>query len=64
MSRPTATVLAHDLFKEGINSLDLGHINKEYDVYCRIIGHKMAPQKILNENAYLSQIIAWVGNEA
>lgn len=61
---PTATVLAYDLFKEGITSLDLGHINKEYDLYCKISGHQMDPQKVLIESSYQSQIIGRIENEA
>lgn len=37
MCGPTGKVLASDLTKEGYRSLDLGHIAKAYDYYCRNI---------------------------
>ena len=33
--RPTATVLAYDLAKLGYQALDLGHIVKSYDAFCK-----------------------------
>ena len=32
---PTATVLAYDLSLQGYQALDLGHIVKSYDLYCK-----------------------------
>ena len=32
---PTATVLAYDLAQLGYRALDLGHIVKSYDLYCK-----------------------------
>lgn len=32
---PTATVLAHDLFKEGYQAVDIGHIDLIYEAYIR-----------------------------
>lgn len=32
---PTATVLAYDLHKEGLQTIDIGQLDNEYDWYCR-----------------------------
>ncbi len=38
---PTATVLAHDLAKDGYRALDIGHIDVEYEWFCE--GEKLHP---------------------
>lgn len=71
---PTATVLAYDLAKRGMQALDIGHVDIEYEWFLRGSTSKIAiPGKYTNEAAdgnkvadcedplYLSQIIAKVG---
>lgn len=36
---PTATVLAYDLALAGYQALDMGHIAKDYDYYCKAVAH-------------------------
>lgn len=69
---PTATVLASDLSKNGIQALDLGHIDIQYEWY--LAGTSFVPVKgkytnetlggrqpeICEDETYLSQIIAEV----
>lgn len=69
---PTATVLAADLSKNGIQALDLGHIDIQYEWY--LAGEKFVPVKgkytnetlngrqvdSCNDEKYLTQIIAEV----
>ena len=68
---PTATILASDLSKLGIQALDIGHLDIEYEWYCRKSkSHDIIPGKYTNEavngseveecidEEYLSQIIA------
>lgn len=35
MVGPTATILAYDLAKDGYRALDLGHVAKDYDAFCK-----------------------------
>lgn len=71
---PTATVLAYDLAKEGIQALDIGQIDNEYEWYLRGASQRIAiPGKMVaeigdsmhEENVssieYQSQIIAEIG---
>lgn len=71
---PTATVLAYDLAERGIRTLDMGHVDIEYEWYLRKATSKVAiPGKYTNEASdgsnvaacedpvYVSQIIARVG---
>lgn len=71
---PAATVLAYDLAVSGIRTLDLGHVDIEYEWYLRKTTSKVAiPGKYTNEAAngdqvsicenptYLAQIIARIG---
>lgn len=71
---PAATVLAYDLAVRGIRTLDMGHVDIEYEWYLRRAASKVAiPGKYTNEASdgsnvtacedpvYLSQIIAKVG---
>lgn len=47
---PTATVLAYDLSKEGIQTIDIGHIDVEYEWYLRGATEKIQlPGKFVNE---------------
>ena len=69
---PTATVLAHDLSQEGIQTLDLGHIDIQYEWYLSGEMYQPVTNKYVNEvtgadhfgpcqdQEYLSQIIAKV----
>lgn len=41
---PTATVLAYDLAKAGHRALDLGHVAKSYDWYCRNLNKSYSGQ--------------------
>lgn len=74
---PTATVMAYDLAKKGIQAIDIGHIDIEYEWYLHGADNKVAiPGKAVNEaiedrssekfdvkiwNKYCSEIIARVG---
>lgn len=74
---PTATVLAYDLFLEGYQAVDLGHVDISYEWFLRGVKDAtervVIPGKYTNEakggnvvdvcldEAYLSQIIATVG---
>lgn len=53
---PTATVLAYDLAKEGIRTLDIGHIDLEYEWY--LMGAK---EKVIVKNKYTNEVFG--GNE-
>lgn len=69
---PTATILAYDLFKNGRQAIDVGHVDIEYEWFLRKVDQKIKiPNKYVNEvNAgngvtenledeqYQSQIIA------
>lgn len=47
---PTATVLAYDLFLAGYHTIDLGHIDLEYEWYIRKAKRRVPiPNKIVNE---------------
>ena len=48
---PTATVLAYDLYKLGYQSIDIGHIDIEYEWYLR-----KATKKIKIENKYVNEV--------
>lgn len=71
---PTATVLATDLADQGMQALDLGHVDIEYEWFLRgAKGHDQVAGKFTNEAAaghevaacedesYLSQIVGRVG---
>ena len=72
---PTATALAYDLYKEGYQAIDIGHVDIEYEWMLRGATTKIAIEnKYVNENddggkivgdihdeTYLSQIIAKIG---
>ena len=71
---PTATVLAHDLAMEGVQALDIGHIDIEYEWYRTgatsktvVAGkvtqeaHAAGEDVLAQDGAYLAQIIARVG---
>lgn len=38
---PTATVLAYDLYKEGLQTIDIGQLDNEYDWYCKKAKHRI-----------------------
>ena len=47
---PTATVLAYDLFNEGFQAIDIGHIDNEYEWFLRGSDEKtIIPGKYVNE---------------
>lgn len=47
---PTATVLSYDMCKEGYQTLDLGHLDIQYEYYkCGITTKKAIPGKYTNE---------------
>lgn len=70
---PTATVLAYDLAKQGVQALDIGHIDIEYEWYKMGATEKVpVPWRYVNETGhrisdissepeYINQIIARVG---
>ena len=71
---PTATVLSYDLYKEGYQVIDIGHIDIEYEWFLmgatkkekinnKFIGEAIGGDKVTecNDNNYLSQIIAVIG---
>jgi len=45
---PTATILAHDLYKAGYQSIDIGHVDIEYEWYLR-----NSTRKIKIENKFI-----------
>ena len=47
---PTATVLAYDLYKRGYQSLDIGHVDIEYEWFLRNV-----TSKIQIENKYVNE---------
>ena len=47
---PTATLLAYDLYKLGYQSIDIGHVDIEYEWYLR-----KAKRKIIIENKYVNE---------
>jgi glycosyltransferase family protein len=49
---PTATLLAYDLYKLGYQSIDIGHIDIEYEWYLR-----KTKTKIKIENKYVSEVL-------
>lgn len=68
---PTATIMALDLSRKGVQALDVGHLDIEYEWYKRgSKSHELIPGKYTNEatngnevdecedGAYLSQIVA------
>lgn len=72
---PTATVLAYDLCLVGIQAIDIGHIDIEYEWYRRKAMKKIKiPGKYTNEalngnivedvfdESYINQIICSIGN--
>lgn len=74
---PTATVLSSDLANQGIQALDMGHIDIEYEWYLKEAKERVPiPGKFTNEAKegkeytecldlnYLSQIIDSIGREA
>lgn len=50
---PTATVLAYDLFLQGFQSLDLGHLDLEYEWYLQGTKHKDPVVGKFSNEAYL-----------
>ena len=48
---PTATILAYDLYKLGFQSIDIGHVDIEYEWYLR-----KAKIKIKIENKYVNEV--------
>lgn len=48
---PTATVLAYDLYKAGYRSIDIGHVDIEYEWFLR-----KADKKIKIENKYVTEV--------
>ena len=48
---PTATVLAYDLYKLGYQSVDIGHVDIEYEWFLR-----NATSKIQIENKYVNEV--------
>ena len=46
---PTATVLAYDLAKEGYWSIDVGHLDLEYEWYLKGEGYSHISNKYNNE---------------
>lgn len=72
---PTATVLASDLSKQGIQALDLGHIDIQYEWYLSGEAYKPIANKYVNEvkgggvfetcedQVYQSQIVATVSQK-
>ena len=48
---PTATVLAHDLHKDGYQAIDIGHIDIEYEWYLL-----QATQKVKIKNKYINEV--------
>lgn len=50
---PTASVLAYDLYCQGIQTIDLGHLNPNYQDIFNLVEH----EKIFTENDYQSQIV-------
>lgn len=53
---PTATILAYDLAKRGIRTLDIGHIDLEYEWY-----RMGAEKKVIVKNKYTNEVFG--GNE-
>lgn len=54
---PTATILAADLAECGIQAIDIGHIDIEYEWYLRkATGHDRIPGKFTNEAAQGNQV--------
>lgn len=53
---PTATVLAADLCKSGLQALDLGHIDLEYEWYCQRVSTKTGIKGKFSNEAFLSHI--------
>lgn len=49
---PTASILSYELALEGIQTLDIGHIDVEYEWY-----HAKAEQKIPLENRYVNELM-------
>ena len=47
---PTATILAYDLYKEGYQAIDIGHVDIEYEWFLR-----QAKTKIKIENKYVCE---------
>ncbi len=48
---PTATVLAHDLYKAGYRAIDIGHVDIEYEWFLR-----KATEKIKIETKYVTEV--------
>lgn len=54
---PTATILAADLSAKGIQAIDIGHVDIEYEWYLRgSKSHDLIPGKFTNEAAQGSQV--------
>lgn len=52
---PTATVLAYDLYRSGVRTIDLGHINKEYKLMLDLLNK--TDDVIISEREYESEVI-------
>lgn len=66
---PTATILAHDMAKLGLQALDLGHLDVQYEYFIRRAKGKIAIEgKYVNENiegrAVSDEILDEVYNES
>ena len=47
---PTATVLAYELCKRGFQSIDIGHLDLQYEFYLKNVTHVIKiPNKYVNE---------------
>jgi glycosyltransferase family protein len=53
---PTATVLVNDISKVGCKSIDIGHLNLEYNKYIEE-SHSKVEEEVITEDNYLNQII-------
>lgn len=71
---PTATVLAYDLFKQGVRALDMGHLDLEYEWFIagakekqlvknKIVNEVQEKDNIeeINEQKYLESVICKIG---
>lgn len=61
---PTATVLAYDLCKAGIQAIDIGHVDVEYEWFCMKTTRKVKlPMKYVNEAPNGTQALRTPGQE-
>jgi len=53
---PTATILAYDLYKEGYQVVDIGHVDIEYEWYLRKATEKIKISgKYMGESGVMNQ---------